>query len=166
MNRGFTLIETLIYVAIIGMVLTSFVLFSLSVSDPTEKSYSIEEVNANLRHLQSMISGLIRGAGSVDTIGSSFNTDNGYLLLGYPNPNNPTSIGLNEFGQVELKRGSNASTTLNSEKVVVTRLNFLDTSPIRGIENITYGIEMSYYSTSSNAYNTTASATTSVSLRR
>lgn len=167
MNKGFTLIETLIYVAIIGMVITSFVLFSLSISDPTEKTYGTEEVNSNLRIVETIISRQIRNSKSVNVDSSIFDSNEGFLSLEYENVSqNPTLIGLSQEGKIELKVGSNASTTITSEGIDVSILNFSNTSSNRGPENILYTIEASYSASSTPAFSSSNSITTSVSLRK
>ncbi len=61
-NRAFTLIEMLIYIGIIGIVISGFVSHSLSVSGASNKNYSVVTVQANARTALQLMSRKIREA--------------------------------------------------------------------------------------------------------
>ena len=64
-KRAFTLIETVLYVAILGMIAGSLILFSISMSTARAKDAVIEEVNTGARNSLGIISSKIRQATAV-----------------------------------------------------------------------------------------------------
>lgn len=59
-KSGFTLVETLIYLAIIGVVVTSFVSFGISIMEARNKNLAAGEVRANAREALSFMTQKIR----------------------------------------------------------------------------------------------------------
>ncbi len=55
-KKAFTLIEIIIYLAILGMIVVSFISFSLAISNVKNKVYVTQAVNSNLRQALDMIS--------------------------------------------------------------------------------------------------------------
>ena len=70
-QNGFTLVETLIYLGIIGSVMTSFLYFGVSIFDYRNKSYAVQEVQANERMALNLISQKIRGAKDINIYSSN-----------------------------------------------------------------------------------------------
>ena len=70
-QNGFTLVETLIYLGIIGAVMTSFLYFSVSIFDYRNKSYAVQEVQANGRMALNLISQKIRSAKDINIYSSN-----------------------------------------------------------------------------------------------
>ena len=66
-QKGLTLIETLLYVAIMGMMIQGFVIFTLSISGTNSKAYVVQEVQANTRMALDVISQKIRAADDIIT---------------------------------------------------------------------------------------------------
>jgi len=125
-QKGFTLIETIIYIAIIGLALTSFVVFLVSIIDSRDKNYVIQEVQANARTSLNLISQSIREARDVNIESSIFNTDPGTISLEMNDSNkNPTIIDLNQDdGILRIKQGIGDYIELNSNNIKVTQLIF------------------------------------------
>ncbi|MEK7625415.1 MAG: type II secretion system protein [Patescibacteria group bacterium] len=166
-KNGFTLIEMLIYIAIIGGILASFVSFSLSISNSRNKTYVVQEVQANTREALSIITQKIRSASGVNITNSRFDVDPGYLYLTNASTTlNPTIIRLNhDNGVVEIKEGANASTTIMADEVRV--INFIFANLTGGSrENIGINMTVEYGNPSNDpnfAYS--QSLQTSVSVR-
>ncbi len=94
-GAGFTLIETIIYIAILGMIAIAFVLFSVSVSGSRNKTYVVQEVQANTRMALEMISQKIRSADGINFNSSTFGINPGRLSLSMTKSSlNPTIIDL------------------------------------------------------------------------
>jgi prepilin-type N-terminal cleavage/methylation domain-containing protein len=168
-NQGFTLIETLIYIAIIGIVISSFVGFSVSVSDSRGKTYVVQEVQANMREALNTVLVALRESNDVNTAASTFGTDPGFLSLSMASSTvNPTTIGLDsDNGVMGIKRGSSATTSVTSSEVNITNLVFTNLTSSTTRENIRMEIKVEYNNTStSSIYNYVQSATTSTSLRQ
>ncbi len=61
-HKGFTFVETLIYVALIGITLTGFVAFALAAAGARAKNDAMREVNANANMALDYLSREIKGA--------------------------------------------------------------------------------------------------------
>lgn len=144
-RRGFTMVEMLIYVAIIGGILTSFVSFALAISNSRNKTYVIQEVQANTREALGIMTQKIRSASGINTNVSTFDVDPGYLFLIMSDVSlNPTIISLNnDNGVIEIKEGLSASTTIMADEVRVTNLLFTNLTD-GNRENIRINITAEY----------------------
>jgi len=87
MNKGFTLVELIIYIAIIGLIVTGFATFSIAISNNREKSYVVSEVHANLRDAYSLVTKRIRFASSIVTPSSGNSSTTLELDMPGANPN-------------------------------------------------------------------------------
>jgi type II secretory pathway pseudopilin PulG len=167
-SGGFTLIETLIYIAIIGIVITSFVEFSISVSNSRGKAYVASEVQSNLRVSMDLIRQRIREATDVTTSSSTFGSDPSFLTLTMASSTlNPTTIGLSaDNGVLGIKEGSNATTTITSSEVSVTNLVFTNLTASTTRENIRIQMTIEYNGGGDVYYEFSQSAQSAVSLRQ
>jgi prepilin-type N-terminal cleavage/methylation domain-containing protein len=138
MNKGFTLIETLIYIALIGVVLSGFIVFSFSIGDARNKTYVVQEVQANARVALNLITQKILAANGVNAGSSTFGSDPGVLSLSMSEAgNNPTVISLNaNDGQLQIKEGSADAVVITSDEVKVMNLVFTNLSGTNEKENI------------------------------
>lgn len=168
MPRGFTLIETIIYMAIIGLVVSSFVGFSVTVSRARNKSYASEEVQANARMALDLISQRIRAASSVNTGTSTFNSDPGVLSLAMADAaKNPTIIDLTaDDGVLRITEGVNSPVSVTSGRVRVTNLVFTNLTGSGARENIRVQMTVGYASTAGDTeFSFSKSFQTTVSVR-
>ena len=115
-DKGFTLIEIIIYIAILGTIASSFIFFSVSVSESRNKTYVVQEVHANTRMALEIISQKIRMANGVNIASSTFGTDPGRLFLSMASSTlNPTIIDLSrDDGILRIIEGT-SSTPLQFE---------------------------------------------------
>lgn len=167
--KGFTLIETLIYIAIIGVVLTGFVGYSINISNSREKAYVVEEVQSNARIALELISQKIRMADSVNTGSSTFDSDPGVLSLAMDAGSiNPTIFDLNtDDGILRIKEGASSAVNITSDEVNFTNLVFTDQTGTSGRGNIKIEITVEFNTDAEGqAYSYTKSLETSVSLRQ
>lgn len=166
--HGFTLIEVLVYVGVIGGILTSFILFSLSVSESRQKAYVAQEVQGSLRTSVDIVTGRLRAATGVNTGSSTFDVDPGILSLVMADPTkNPTIIDLSaDDGSLRITEGAGSPEILTGPRISVTHLVFRDlTVPSSGRENI--GIELTFSAIGDGqAHTYSKSARTSVSIRQ
>ncbi len=168
--HGFTLVEVLIYIAIIGLVMTSFLYFGTAIFDYRNKSYVVQEVQANERLALGLISQKIRGAKDVNIASSTFNTDPGVLSLVMDNSSkNPTVIKLNQNdGVLQITEGNATATALTVQKVKITNLAFTNLTATSSIDD-DIGINLTAQYNNANQdvkYNYSDSVETAVSLRR
>lgn len=167
-NSGFTLIETLIYIAIIGGVVAAFVSFSISITNSRNKTYVVQEVQANTRVALDLITQKIQSASGINIVSSTFDTDPGILSLSMTSSTlNPTIIGLSaNDGLLEIKQGNTASTTIISDEVFVSNLIFTNLTASSTRENIRVNMTINFVSSTDVEFNYDQSIQTSVSLRQ
>jgi type II secretory pathway pseudopilin PulG len=168
-SGGFTLIETLIYIAVIGAVLSGFVGYSINVSNAREKAYVVEEVQSNARIALDLISQKIRMANSVNTGASTFGSDPGVLSLEMDTGSiDPTIFDLDaDDGVLQMKEGVGSALSITTDEVNVTNLVFTDLTGGGTRENIKIEITVEFgNSAGGQVYTYTKSLTTSASLRQ
>lgn len=126
MMKGFTLIETLIYITIVGLAVGSFVVFSLSISGTRNKTFVTQEVHANARTAIKIMSQKIRAADGINIAASTFGSDPGVLsLVMSDSTKNPTIIDLDQDnGILRIIEGSASPVMLVSDEVKITNLVF------------------------------------------
>ncbi len=168
MNRkGFTLVETLIYIAIIGGIIGTFISFSLNISNARNKTYSQEEVQANARVAINLITQKIQSASSVSTTQSVFDTNPGVLYLTMASSTlSPTIINLSGVnGGLQIKEGSASTTTITTGRVQVSNLVFTNLSASSTRENIGINLTVQYVTSTDVNLQFVQSLQTSASLR-
>ena len=125
-GAGFTLIETLIYLAIVAVAVGSFVVFSISVSGSRNKTFVIQEVQANARTAIQIMSQKIRAAEGINTAASTFGVDPGVLSLAVSDiSKDPTVFELDQDdGILRITEGTASPVVLVSDEVKITNLVF------------------------------------------
>lgn len=169
MKKGFTLIETLIYISILGMVLVSFVTYTYSISNNREKTYVVQEVHANSRMALEIIRSKIHLASAVNTASSTFGVDPGFLSLSMNNiAKNPTVIGLSQDdGILLIKEGSSATTSITSDETQISNLVFTDLTGSGNKKNIKINMTVEFNNPSGDqVYDFSQDVETSISLRK
>ncbi|OGH58928.1 MAG: hypothetical protein A2725_04240 [Candidatus Magasanikbacteria bacterium RIFCSPHIGHO2_01_FULL_33_34] len=164
-KKGFTLIEMLIYVAIIGGVVFTFVSFAISVVNSRNKTYTVSEVQANTRTALNVMTQKIRSSEAINTSTSIFGVDPGYLSLSMSSSTlNPTIISLDQDnGVLQIKEGVSASSTITIDKLNITNLQFTNlTDGDRENVRIDMTIE---YGTANTEFNYSQSVQTAVTTR-
>lgn len=138
--QGFTLVEVLIYVGIIGMVVFSFVSFSLSVSRSHNKAFAVQEVGAGSRFALSQIKREIRRAEGVISPGAGSSSDT--LILDRPDPKEDLSFEVQD-GSLGTRRGVGTFNPLVSNKVRFSNISFTNLGPDKNnrIINIKFQLE-------------------------
>ncbi|MFH1451450.1 MAG: prepilin-type N-terminal cleavage/methylation domain-containing protein [bacterium] len=161
MKKGFTLIETLIYIAIIGMIVSSFVIFVLSISASRTKTYAVQEVQANSRFALDLLSQRIKSAQGIIS----------------PTPGNSASILILDMADADLTfnvtagvlsatEGLADSIPITSSEVDVSSLIFTNLTAAEERENIRIEMTVNYQENNSKEYDYSQSFQTAVSLRR
>lgn len=126
MNRGFTLIEFLIYIAIVGTVLLATGAIGFNVLFGKAKLMAIEEVSQNARFTMERIAMSVRNAETIQSPvpGAS---DSVLALKMADKTKNPTSFVLSN-GSLQIKEGPGAFVSLTSSETMVTALQFSNIS--------------------------------------
>jgi prepilin-type N-terminal cleavage/methylation domain-containing protein len=128
-QKGYTLIELLLYVAILGTLLTVAVVFFGIVTDARVKNQSIIEVNDQGAAVMDYITQTIRNASSITSpaIGASGTS----LTLVVPTGAlSPTVFSLNGVAPItiQVKEGAGAQVLLTSNDVQISGLTFKNLS--------------------------------------
>lgn len=140
-SAGFTLIEMIIYIAIIGIVISGFVSYSLSVSGARNKNYSVVTVQANGRTALEIFRQKIHQAETV--VIPSYGATSTLLLLDMPGAN-PNIIFSMLNGTLLMKEGSLATTTITEDNVLVSNLIFTNLAGNNERENIKIDLTVDY----------------------
>jgi hypothetical protein len=118
-TKGFTLLETVIYTAIISLVIAAFITFILVISGLRNKFYAIEEIRANERAMQEIFYHYLRNAREVIAPAKQQSASRLDFIPGDSSLNNSF---FEKDGRLLLFDGT-TSTALTSSKVVVSGLN-------------------------------------------
>jgi type II secretory pathway pseudopilin PulG len=166
--KGFTLIETLIYIAIIGTAISSFVVFSISIGNSRNKSYVIQEVHGNARVALDLISQRIRNASSVNISASTFDIDPGVLSLAMvDSTKNQTLINLTgNDGTLQITEGVSSALPIVSDEVKITNLIFTNLTASSAREHIRIQMTVEYAKSDDVYYTYAKSFQTAESLRQ
>lgn len=139
-TNGFTLIETIIYMGIIGAVLSSFMGFGTTLSGLRNRAMAMEEVQASTYFTMDLIARKIRQAKSVDAPakGSASNV----LRLVMPDINSTiVTFATNTDGILEMTEGAGDGIAIASRLIEFTDLSFTNLGEGSGKDSVK--IEMS-----------------------
>lgn len=168
---GFTFIEAILYIALIGIVMSAIIPFSLNIITGGAKSSIQQEVSSQARFVSEKIKYEIRNADDIDTLNSNFGSNfalnpSHKLSLNYPSPDNPTVISVSS-GKVQLKKGSGNAVDLNSADTKVTDLTFTNNSSADNkTKNLTFTLSLeSNYAGQRQEYKFSENLRTSVEIR-
>ncbi len=145
-QKGITLIEAIIYIAIIALVLVGFTSYVLSASLNREKIYVISEVNANSVNLLDSIKSRIYQADSIDFNNSDLNGNPGLLQLNMLDvTKNPTIITIDENdNSLIIKEGADPFYKVTNDKVEVSDLVFTDLTKVGTKDTIQVEFNVQY----------------------
>ena len=159
--------ELLIYIAILGIIITGLVTFTLNISGNYGKTYAIQEVNSNVRFAQDTIGDAIRKADSVDIGESIFGSNPGRIYLNMDDELlDPTIIILDaDNGRLQIQEGLTAPMYVTSDEVKVERLEFNNYSV--GVARVNIGVSLTISRGSdTKTLSHTVSTETAISLRQ
>jgi type II secretory pathway pseudopilin PulG len=130
---GFTLVESLIYVALISICITSFVSFGLMISGIRNKNYAMEEVQVASRDVMIIFNQDLRRAQSVveplaGEVGSS-------LVLDMPGSESNISFILID-GVLYRQEGAGEQLPIISSELEITNISFTNLTSIGQRDNI------------------------------
>ena len=144
-KKGFTLIELIIYIALISIFITGAILFAWDIIYGGAKSGVQREVNQNLRLINKRIAYEIRNSSAINSVAA------GDLCLASATPiRNPTIIYVSN-GQLYLAWGGGSANctgmvnnqTLTSNKVSISGLSFINRTNGTNSFNIEYSFTVS-----------------------
>ena len=161
-GEGFTLVETLIYIAILGGLMAYFISFSLSIGASRSKTYVMQEVNANARIALEILSEKIRAAD--DILEPDIGIASTSLRIDMPSPDDNILFDLNN-GVLEAEQGSNTF-LITSDKVNISNLIFNNLTIDGEKGNVRIFLTMEYRDPESKEYQYSRDFQTSVNLRK
>lgn len=164
-NKGFSLIELILYVAIVAIFITGVATFGWNVINTRVKNRVSQSVISNLRIAVQRIEFEIRNASSINSVGI------GSLSLAYTDPaRNPTIITLSS-GRIMIGWGSSGSCPvsspcpLTSNEVNFTKLIFTNMSSGSLSANVRYELGAAGAVSGSKEWSYASSATNSAEIR-
>lgn len=124
--KGFTLIETIIYIAVIGLIMGTLGLFMNTLLQARAKTQASSEVIAVARVIQDQLSLAARHAEGINVGSSTFGTDPGALSLDMVDvATDPTVFSLTAAdGQFQKTQAGGGAMILTSDRVNVDSLIF------------------------------------------
>lgn len=132
-KSGFTLIELILYIALIVTILSAIVPFVWNTIQTGVKSAVQQEVNSNARYISERIKYEVRNATGVNSV-----TATSISLSTSVVATNPTVIDLSG-GNIRIKQGTGTTVNLNSANTVINSLTFTNfTSADNKTKNIQY----------------------------
>ena len=158
-RAGFTLVELIIYIAIVGLTVSALLTFVTAVSQSRSKTYVAQEVNANLRHALERIEREVRRANGIYVASSTWDTDPGELWLSMQDSaENPTVFSLDaDDGSLQITQGNGSPLLLTQPDVGIVSLQFtaLATS---SRESVRVMIDAAYQGEAEFSYTTTVTS--------
>lgn len=144
---GFTLIETILYIAIASVVLVSLSQFGWNIINVSTKNNTHQDVISDARFILDQISLAIRNATDIETANSNFDTNiattpGSKLTLRGTTPNDPIVFDISS-GSLRMQIGTNTPIPLTSNSTLVETLIFTDnSSPDGKSKNISYELSI------------------------
>ncbi|MBU0661179.1 hypothetical protein KKG22_03290 [Patescibacteria group bacterium] len=118
-KRGFSFVETILYIAIISGVLVTFISFILAVTSSRTKTYVVQEVHANNRIALDVITRHVHEASGINIGASVFDSDPGVLSLQMNDvAKDPTVFSLDQDnGRLYIQQGADPAVVITSAEV-------------------------------------------------
>lgn len=154
MQRGFTLIETILYILIIGLILSTLGLFMNHLIQARAKTLASSDLITAARTIQDQLSDAVRRAEGINTGTSTFTTDPGVLSLDMVDASlDPTVFSLTgDDGQLRVSEAGGGNVLLTTDEVHVTNFVFTNLTGAEdtGIIQVQFTLEAA--NTSGSAY--------------
>lgn len=121
-NRGMTIFETVVYVALLGVLIVFMLNALISVNDAAGTSRISREINTAAVTTIDRMNRIIRDSYSVDGASSTFDDDNGVLVLN--GLSDTVTFALDGSSIATIQEGSSSAEPLMTSDIVVDRLLF------------------------------------------
>lgn len=171
MEKGFTLTEILVYIAVLSIIVLALSSFFLWASRFNVKTKITREVFDNMRRTMEALTSEIRGADGIYTATSLFATSSGQLSLETKKylPDGETSSYVDFYlceDRLCFKKEGQIPTALTSENVEITNLEFSQILTTSTVPSIQIKVRVDYKSSVAKPeYQAFSESTSTVSLR-
>lgn len=134
-QRGFTLVEVIIYILIVGLVLGTINMFLVNLLQARANTQSISHIISSARMIQDRLGQAAREASAIQAGSSTFGADPGVLSLDMVDGSiDPTVFSLTaDDGSFQVQEGAGSPVPLTGDEVQVTSLIFND---LTGAEDV------------------------------
>lgn len=170
MRKGFSLIEIVLYIALLAIMMSAILPVALQIINSGTKSGVTQEVYQSARYVSERIKYEIRNSGGINVASSTFNVNlttsstAKLYLVGYTTSTNPTIIDV-ATSTIRIQQGTSTPVLLNSIDTQAASLIFSNYSTST-YSNIGFVLTMTDSSTSTRQeYNASTTIDTSVELR-
>lgn len=144
LETGLTLLETVVYVALVSMIVLVFVSFALDVVGTAQKARVQQEVQQNARFAIERINHEVRSASNLNVGSSTFDSHPGVLSLATDDVlTNPIVFDVSG-GVLRISEAGGAAQDLTSDKMTVSNLVFKNLSASGKTTNIKVGLTLQY----------------------
>ena len=165
-NKGFTLLEMLLYMLIASGILFAITSFALQIMEVSKKSSDMQEIQTNIDYISSKLSSTIQIADSIDNGNSIFENDIGKLSLNIPDEGKSPTVFYLEDEAVYLKEGVGAALKINSDFVKCTQLKFVKVTTAKSPDQVVFDMQCEPINSDLAALKQELSIHTTISLRR
>ncbi len=132
-NKGFTFVETILYVSIVSIILTALIPFAWDIIETGSQSAVQQEVSSNARYISEEIKYQIRNASGINSVTSS-----SISLSETISAINPTVITWTA-PNLTIKQGAGSTIQLNSNDTNISSFTFTNnTSGDNATKNISF----------------------------
>lgn len=137
--KGFTLVETLVYTAIISLLASAFVSFGFLMFELRIKSVAMGEINAGAKNSLDIISEKIRSAESIDS--PALAATSSVLVLNMPDLSVFT---IELLGNSLVLLGDDGQNNITNSNVILSDLEFLHISSGNGSSIVKFNFNIKY----------------------
>lgn len=141
-NRGFTLVETLLYMAILGTILTALFSFASVSYQARIKSQTVAEVEQQGNQIMDIILQSIRSASLINTP-TAQNSGASLSINTYSGSTTPTVFDISG-GNLRITEGVNTPINLTGGRVTISGLTFTNTSELNAPGSVRVQFNLKY----------------------
>ncbi|MFC1789381.1 type II secretion system protein J [Patescibacteria group bacterium] len=166
-NKGFTLIEMIVYIAILSVIVVALSSFLMWVLKANAKSNSIKEVLDSSRRFMEIITYEIKGAKSIYLPTTTSTQLSLETIRYFPDGENSTYIDFYlATSTIFLKKESQGPVAITSDKVEVNSLSFSQIQSTSTFPSIQISLEISYKNPDNRLeYTSSINLTSTITLR-
>lgn len=136
-NKGFTLIELILYMAIITIVMSALIPFAWNMIEGSAKSSVEQEVSSQARYVSERIKYEIRRASGITSVGATS------ISLTNFSPDTTTIISLSG-GKMQINKNGAGVVNLNSDDTIITTVGGVIFTDYRSADNKTKHIQFGF----------------------